>query len=107
MHLRKITPGIVSLFRPLSLRDPQSEQQASVGIMIVHHPAQPLPDAITSDRRRARSLLANKHTKSYHDDAMEATTKPRTRLLVIGLLLHLVYIGTVFDRYFKAPSSMG
>ena len=34
---------------------------------------------------------------------MEATNKPITRLLVIGLLFHLVYIGTVFDCYFKSP----
>jgi hypothetical protein len=37
------------------------------------------------------------------DDAMETTTKPITRLLVIGLLFHLIYIGTVFDCYFKSP----
>ena len=34
---------------------------------------------------------------------MEAATKPITRLLVIGLLFHLIYIGTVFDCYFKSP----
>ena len=34
---------------------------------------------------------------------MEATTKPITRLLVVGLLFHLIYIGTVFDCYFKSP----
>lgn len=34
---------------------------------------------------------------------MKATTTPITRLLVIGLLFHLVYIGTVFDCYFKSP----
>jgi phosphatidylinositol glycan class N len=34
---------------------------------------------------------------------MEPTTRPIMRLLVIGLLFHLVYIGTVFDCYFKSP----
>lgn len=34
---------------------------------------------------------------------MEPATKPIVRLLVIGLLFHLVYIGTVFDCYFKSP----
>lgn len=34
---------------------------------------------------------------------MEPTTKSITPLLVIGLLFHLIYIGTVFDCYFKSP----
>lgn len=30
-------------------------------------------------------------------------TTPVTKLLLIGLLFHLVYIGTVFDCYFTSP----
>ena len=30
-------------------------------------------------------------------------TRPVTKLLLLGLIFHLVYIGTVFDCYFTSP----
>jgi hypothetical protein len=38
-----------------------------------------------------------------HFPATQATTKPMTRLLVLGFLFYLVGVGTGFDCYFRSP----
>jgi len=73
--------------------------------MIAHHSARPRFFRTQLSPAAGAPQSPRQHTTRNLTlgDAMEATTKPITRLLVIGLLFHLIYIGTVFDCYFKSP----